>query len=200
MLEDKDGNVVGTDSQEYDTLGIGEQIGGDVTKIYIGTFFPRSPNLTEESAAMFPQVAHWRIWLELSTTSSSLWQWWASLLVSLAWDLCPSFGTSASMKVYSLLCSLWIEDIWYLRRISWQHVDVGNWTGLFELQFDWFLQIRPCSCDSSWSAGKRASGGRALQMFQWDSMGRSWKCFPICQSKRSKTWEDVRRSQTMSNQ
>lgn len=28
MLEDKDGNVVGTDSQEYDTLGIGEQIGG----------------------------------------------------------------------------------------------------------------------------------------------------------------------------
>jgi len=28
MLEDKNGNVVGTDSQEYDTLGIGEQIGG----------------------------------------------------------------------------------------------------------------------------------------------------------------------------
>lgn len=29
MLEDKNGNVVGTDSQEYDTLGLGEQIGGD---------------------------------------------------------------------------------------------------------------------------------------------------------------------------
>ena len=27
MLEDKDGHVVGTDSQQYDTLGIGEQIG-----------------------------------------------------------------------------------------------------------------------------------------------------------------------------
>ena len=40
MLEDKDGNVVGTDSQEYDTLGIGEQIGGDVTKKrYVHLFY-----------------------------------------------------------------------------------------------------------------------------------------------------------------
>lgn len=33
MLEDKDGNVVGTDSQEYDTLGIGEQIGGPLADL-----------------------------------------------------------------------------------------------------------------------------------------------------------------------